>query len=106
MTSLKANIREVEGRLIERRHRISDALSGVTNTARDNLVSPGMLFSAGLCGALLDRGSASAGLRLLTILQTANASVRLLLTMSSRPSSGSTDTAAEPYEHATPSAVA
>lgn len=103
MTSLQANIREVEGRLIERRHRISDALGGVAHTARGNLVSPGAIFAAGLFGALLDRGTGSAGLRLLTFLRTANASVRLLLTMSSGPSSGPADTNAD---YAAPSTAA
>lgn len=106
MSSLKADIRALEGRLIERRHRISDALSDVANTARGNMVSPGAIFAAGLFGALLDRGTGAAGVRLLTFLQAANASVRLMLSMSSGPSSESSDTAAEPHEYATPSAVA
>jgi hypothetical protein len=102
VTTLKADIRAVEGRLIERRHRISDALGGVAHTAREGMVSPGMISAAALFGYLLHRGSGLGGLRLLTILQTANASIRLLLTMSSRP----TDTAGEAASHAMPSPVA
>lgn len=93
--SLKANIRQVEGRLLERRHRVSTALGGVAHTVGDGMVSPGAIFAAGLFGAFLHRDSRLKGLRLLTILQTANASIRLLLTMSSRPVDG----AAQPPRH-------
>lgn len=82
MTTLKADIRQVEGRLIERRHLISNALGGVANTARNGMVSPGALLAAGLFGAMLDRGTGMRGIRLLSLLQTANASLRLLFTMS------------------------
>jgi hypothetical protein len=83
--SLKANIRQVEDRLIERRHRIGTALGGVAHSVADGMVSPGTILAAGLFGAMLHQDNRLRGLRLLTILQTANASVRLLLTMSSRP---------------------
>lgn len=85
MTSLKADIRRVEGRLIERRHRISTAFGGVAHSVADGMVSPGAIFAAGLFGAMLHQDNRLRGLRLLTILQTANASMRLLMTMSSGP---------------------
>ncbi len=83
--SLKKNIRQVEGRLLERRHRISSALGGVANSVVERMVSPGTIFAAGLFGAMLHKDNRLRGVRLLSILQTANASMRLLLTLSSRP---------------------
>lgn len=84
MTSLKGNILRVENRLYERRHHISSALGEVAQSVSNKMVSPGAIVAAGLFGAMLDGQNKWRGLRLLTILQTANASIRMLLTMSSR----------------------
>lgn len=84
--SLKAQIDCVEQRLIGRHGRIGAAFGAVAHSVGDRMVSPGTLLAAGLFGAMLHRDSGLRSLRLLTILQIANASARLLLTMTSRTS--------------------
>jgi hypothetical protein len=48
------------------------------------MVSPGALVTAGLIGAALQRDHRLHGLRMLAMLEMANATLRLLLTLSSR----------------------
>lgn len=60
------------------------ALGGATHSVGQQMVSPGVLVAAGLFGAALHRGDRLHGLRLQSLLETANTSLELLLTLSSR----------------------
>ena len=82
--SLKSSIRETEHRIAQRRGRLSVALDGVTRGVAERMVSPGALVAAGLFGAALHRAHRLHVLQLLALLETANSSLRLLLTLSSR----------------------
>ncbi|MFU8896156.1 MAG: hypothetical protein ACNA8J_07190 [Gammaproteobacteria bacterium] len=84
--NLKSDIRQVEDRMAERRSQARLALDGVTHSVGTRMVSPGTLLAAGLFGAALQRDHRLHGLRMLAMLETANAAMRLLLTLSSRPS--------------------
>jgi hypothetical protein len=59
-------------------------LAGVADNVGQRMVSPGAILTAGLFGAALQRDHRLHGLRVLAILQMANASLRLLLTATSR----------------------
>ncbi len=70
--SLKSGIRQAEKRIVERRSRLSCAVDGITDSISKRMVSPGVLLSAGLFGAALDRDHRVHGLRLLALLKAAN----------------------------------
>jgi hypothetical protein len=84
--SLKPSIRQVEDRIATRRARFGVALDGVTDSVGKRMVSPGTLLAAALFGAALQRDHRLHGLRMLAMLEMANAGLRLLLTLSSRAS--------------------
>lgn len=85
---LRVRIREIEGRIGHRQGEIGMAwdstLGRVTDHLRARVVSPGAILAAGLLGAALQRDHRLRGLRILAILQTADAGLRLLLTATSR----------------------
>lgn len=82
--SLKSSIRDAEHSIVQRRDRLGVALDGVTHSVGKRMVSPGALVAAGLFGAALHRHQQLHGLRMLALLDAANTSLRLLLTLSSR----------------------
>jgi hypothetical protein len=82
--SLSSEIRETEQGIAQRRGNLHDALDGVTHSVGTRLVSPAVLVTAGLFGAALQRDVRLHGLRMLALLQTANAGLKLLITLSSR----------------------
>ena len=82
--ALKAGIREIESRIRRRRGDIGLALGSVAQNVRMRMISPGAIIAAGLFGAAIQRDHRLHGLRMLAILQTANAGLRLLLTVTSR----------------------
>jgi len=86
--ALRAGIREVERRIEHRKGEIGIAwdstLDRVTGQLSAQLISPGAILAAGLLGAAMQRDHRLRGLRILAILQTANALLRLLLTATSR----------------------
>lgn len=84
--ALKARIQTVEHRIQRRRDNISVAMDSIAHNARSQLISPATLIAAGLFGAALHRSHQLNGLRMLAILQTANAGLRLLLTATSKTS--------------------
>ena len=83
--SLKSGIRQAEHSIAQRRDHLSVALDGVTHSVAKRMVSPGALVAAGLLGAALQRDVRLKGLRMLALLETANAGLRLLITLSNRP---------------------
>jgi hypothetical protein len=83
--SLKSSIRQAEHSIAQRRDRLSGALDDVTNSVGRRMVSPGALVAAGLFGAALQRDTRLHGLRMLALLETANAGLRLLITLTNRP---------------------
>jgi hypothetical protein len=82
--SLNTSIRRTEQSIAQRRGRLGVALVGVRHSVGQRMVSPGMLVAAGLFGAALQRDHRLNGLRMLALLEAANAGLRLLLTLSSR----------------------
>jgi hypothetical protein len=82
--SLRASIRQVERRIDRRRGRLGAALNEARRSVGEQMVSPGALVAAGLFGAALQRDHRLHGLRMLAMLETANAGLRLLLTLTSR----------------------
>jgi hypothetical protein len=86
--SLKSSIRQAEGSIAQRRSRLSVARDGVRHSVGKRMVSPGVLVTAGLLGAALQRDHRLHGLRMLALLEAANAGLRLLLTLSSRTHAG------------------
>jgi len=86
--ALRAGIREVERRIGHSQGEIGIAwdstLDSVTDHLRARLVSPGAILTAGLLGAAMQRDHRLRGLRILAILQTADAGLRLLMTATSR----------------------
>lgn len=82
--TLNSSIRQTESRIAERRDRLSDALGGVKESVGRRLISPGMLVTAALFGAALQKDHRLHGLRMLALFETANAGMRLLLTLTSR----------------------
>lgn len=77
---LKAKIQTVSLRLQHRRGRI-------TRRVRLGLTSPTALIAAGCFGVMVHQSQTPVGLRILQILQTANAGLRLVLTAVSSPNS-------------------
>lgn len=82
--TLKSDIREAEESIALRRGNLRVALDGVTHSVSSRMVSPPVLVTAGLLGAALHRDTRLNGLRMLALLETANAGMRLLLSLSSR----------------------
>lgn len=86
--ALRSEIREVEHRIGQRQGEIGTAfnrtLDGVTGQFRAGLVSPGAILAAALLGAAMQRDHRLRGLRMLAMLQTADAGLRLLLTATAR----------------------
>jgi hypothetical protein len=82
--ALRASIRDVEIRILRRHDDIAIALGNVADDVGQRMVSPGTILAAGLFGAALQRDHRLRGLRVLAILQMANASLKLLLTATSR----------------------
>lgn len=81
--SLRSSIRQVEHSIAQRRGRLGVALDGVKDSIGERMLSPGVLVTAGLFGAALQRVHRLHGLRTLAMLESANAALRLLLTLSS-----------------------
>jgi hypothetical protein len=82
--SLKSRIRQAEQSIAERHGRLSVALDGVTHSVGARMVSPGALVTAGLLGAALHQDQRLHGLRMLALLETTNAGLRLLQTLAFR----------------------
>jgi hypothetical protein len=82
--TLKSNIKKAERSIAQRRGRMRDNLDGVAHTVGERMVSPGVLVAAGLFGAALQKDNRLHGLRMLALFETANAGMKLLLTLSSR----------------------
>jgi len=58
-------------------------MGSAAHTVGERMTSPGAILAAGLFGAAMQRDHRLHGLRVLAILQTANAGLRLLLTATS-----------------------
>lgn len=82
--TLDSSIRQTESKINQRRDRLSDALGGVKQSVSSRLISPGVLCTAALFGAALQKDHRLHGLRMLALFETANAGMRLLLTLTSR----------------------
>jgi len=81
--ALRTRIRDVESRIRRRRGDVGTALGSAAHRAGEHMTSPGALLAAGLFGAAMQRDHRLHGLRMLAILQTANAGLRLLITATS-----------------------
>ena len=84
--ALRADIRTVERRIRRRRENIGVAVDGMAHRFRNRMLSPTTLVAAGFFGAALHHSQRLHAFRLLAILQTTNAGLRLLLTATSRSS--------------------
>ena len=82
--TLKSDIRQTEQSIAQRRGNLRVAIDGVTHSVSTRMVSPPVLITAGLFGAALNRDVRLHGVRMLALLETANAGVRFLRTLSSR----------------------
>jgi hypothetical protein len=82
--ALRTSIRDVESRIRRRRGDIGAALGSAAHRAGEHMTSTGALLAAGMFGAAMQRDHRLHGLRMLAILQTANAGLRLLITATSR----------------------
>lgn len=82
--TLRSDIRQAEQSIALRRGNLHVAIDGVTHSISTRIVSPPVLITAGLFGAALNRDVRLHGVRMLALLETANAGVRLLRTISSR----------------------
>jgi hypothetical protein len=87
--ALRASIRDVESSIRRHRSNIGIALGSVAHNVGERMISPGAILAAGLFGAAIQRDHRLRGMRMLAILQTANAGIRLLLTSTSRTSAAS-----------------
>ncbi len=83
---LKKRIATIERRIRRRRTDIGVALGGIVHTGRDKMISPATLVTAALFGAAIHRSHELHGLRMLAILESANAGLRLMLTATSKAS--------------------
>ena len=81
---MRASIRELESRIRRRRAKLGTAMGDAAHHAGAQMTSPGALLAAGLFGAAMQRDHRLHGLRVLAILQTANAGLQLLITATSR----------------------
>lgn len=88
--TLSSDIRHAEQSIARRRGNLRAALDGVTHGVGERMVSPPVLVTAGLVGAALHRDVRLHGLRMLALLETANAGLRLLRTLSSRTRAAAT----------------
>ncbi|TVS10368.1 MAG: hypothetical protein EA417_19090 [Gammaproteobacteria bacterium] len=79
--ALKAGIREVEGSIYRHRDNIAIALDGVSQGVGKKIISPGTLIAGAMFGAALQQNFRLRGLRMLSIMQTANEGLRLLLNL-------------------------
>ena len=79
--TLKSSIRQTERSIAQRRIRLGVAIDGVKHAVRRRMVSPGALVTAGLLGAAMQRDHRLSGLRLLALLEAANAGLRRLATL-------------------------
>lgn len=83
--ALRASIKGVEGRIDRRHGDLGTAIGNVAHGAGQRMTSPGAILTAGLFGAAMQRDHRLHGLRMLAILQTANAGLQLLLTATRGP---------------------
>ena len=81
--TLSSDIRQAEQSIAQRRGNLRVAINGVAHSVSTRMVSPPVLVTAGLLGASLNRDVRLHGLRMLTLLETANAGVRFLRSLSS-----------------------
>jgi len=81
--SLEAKIGGLERRLLGRRRAIGSGLEDLAETTRNRLVSAPVLFAAGLFGFMLQKEQSLRQGTLLTMLQAAIGSVRLVGAVSS-----------------------
>jgi hypothetical protein len=88
--TLSSDIRQAEQSIAMRRGNLRVALDGVTHGVSKRMVSPPVLVTAGLLGAALHRDVRMHGLRMLALLETANAGLRLLRTLSDRTRAAAT----------------
>lgn len=82
--TLSTSIRQAEASIAQRRRRLRGALDDVGQSVSTRMVSPPVLITAGLFGAALQKDNRLNGLRMLALFETANAGMRLLLTLTSR----------------------
>jgi hypothetical protein len=97
--TLRASIRDVESRIRRRQGDIGIALGNVAHNIGERMLSPAMIIAAGLFGAAIQRDQRLRGLRILSILHTANAGLRLLLTVTSGTRAPPRDSGASPYRN-------
>lgn len=90
----RQDIRDLEHRIRQRRERVVAALSTMAGGVRHRLMSPATLVAGVLLGAALHRSQQLRAFRLLALLQTANAGLRLLMSMT--PGTSSAPGAARP----------
>lgn len=81
---LKSRIRATERRIQCRRDSIASAMGSLAKSAREKVISPASLITAGLVGVAMHRSERLNGLRILAIIQSANTGLRLLLTANSK----------------------
>lgn len=81
---LKSRIRATERRIQCRRDSIGSAMGSLAKSAREKVISPASLITAGLVGVAMHRSERLNGLRILAIIQSANTGLRLLLTANSK----------------------
>lgn len=82
--TLSSDIQQAEQSIAQRRGNLRVAIDGVTHSVSERMVSPPVLITAGLFGAALNRDVRLHGVRMLGLLETANAGVRFLRTLSAR----------------------
>ncbi|MCP1676945.1 hypothetical protein J2T57_004119 [Natronocella acetinitrilica] len=81
--ALRASIRGVESRIRRRQGAIGIALGHAAHEIGERVFSPAAILAAGLLGAAIQRDHRLHIASILSILQTANTSLRLLLTLTS-----------------------
>lgn len=98
--ALRADIREVETRIRRHKGDMVVALGSVTHTVGERMLSPVTIIAAGLLGAALQREKRLHGVRILSILHTANAGLRLINRLIARASALPRDPGRLPDTHA------
>jgi hypothetical protein len=81
--ALRASIRGVESRIRRRQGALGIALGHAAHDIGERILSPAAILAAGLLGAAIQRDHRLHIASILSILQTANTSLRLLLTLTS-----------------------